>query len=1285
LVGAKTQTMKRLLWLLALAGALLLAFTLASVAAALVDDTFADGNSQNQDLANNSLRLFNGRANTARTEAVGSVSFDVTNASGSEAFWAYFTNAGAPLRLGVGDRLAVALNFSLAGFGGAGQDVRFGVLDSLGTRNSANLTAGMNDATFVNDSGYSLQFYASGQGAPFVIGRRTTLTSANVFNSFADFTAVTSGASGATARQTLANGTPYTLSYTIERLSATETRITAAVTGGALSDLNYTVVESSPVPNTTFDYFAFRIAGPAFATKLIFMRLSVAYTPAPPVITSQPQPSSVTVQVGSNVTLAVAATGSALSYQWQKNEVAIGGNASASTPTLNLTSVQLGDAGNYTCVVSNAGGSVRSNAVRLNVTTEPVPPPPSIIKQPTDTTVTVGAMASFSVNATGAALVYQWFKNGALLAGATEATLSFASAQVSDAGSYTVVVSNSSGSVTSAPAALLVVSTLAVTNLAPGDEALNVCIDTSLQLTFDQAPQIGRSGRVRVYRADDTLVDTIDLSLNAQTKNIGTASAPFNYFPIIITGNTAAIYLHQALEYDQSYYVTIEPGVLTDMAGVPFAGISAPNVWRFSTKALGPASGSAALTVAADGRGDFCTVQGAVDFAPVGNTQRVTITVQRGIYQEIVYISSNKPFITVRGEDRELSVIQYANNANLNAGNNRAMFGVDAADFTLENITLVNSTPRGGSQAEAFRGGSQTGQRILLNHVNLKSFQDTLLLQGRAFVNDSYIEGDVDFMWGNGAAFFQNCELKAVAPGFYAQVRNPQGGNGNVYVNCRLTGLPTLTGVYLARVDPNVFPYSQVVFINCALGPHILPTGWLLNNATAAPNVQFWEYQSTNLNGAPLDVSQRAPFSRQLSAAEAAQWSNPAFVLSGWTPVALTVSPSLVLMDEALTVNYLAPGGNRATDWVGLFRVGEPDANPIAQLPASASINNNLIFKPPAAAGRYEFRYFRGDGSRAATSNTVTLLAAPSRRSDAPLGFAAVNALGQNGTTGGAGGQTVTVTTAAEFLAAIARPEPLIIRVVGMLTLPGPMHDVASHKTIVGVGANSGLSGGGLNIGLPANDNLTEPPPNAVKNVIIRNLRFTNLPDDAINLQMFTHHVWIDHCDFSNGFDGLIDVKRGSDYVTISWNRLHQHSKTSLVGHDDNNGAQDSGRLKVTYHHNWFDDTLQRNPRVRFGEPVHVFNNFYLNNAEVGAACFVNSGCLIEGNYFENVRTPITINNEGPPGRAVERLNVYVRSGAPVVGGGVIEPRAFYRYTLDNAADVRTVVTQGAGVGKLRF
>jgi pectate lyase len=300
------------------------------------------------------------------------------------------------------------------------------------------------------------------------------------------------------------------------------------------------------------------------------------------------------------------------------------------------------------------------------------------------------------------------------------------------------------------------------------------------------------------------------------------------------------------------------------------------------------------------------------------------------------------------------------------------------------------------------------------------------------------------------------------------------------------------------------------------------------------------------------------------------------------------------------------------------------------------------------------------------------------------IGFAQVNAWGQNGTTGGCGGPVVTVTTASAFLAAIARSGPVIVQVSGIIALPGPMHDVTSDKTIVGVGANSGLTGGGLNIGLPPDDSVTAPPANAVHNIIIRNLNFSGTPDDAINVQMFSHHVWIDHNDLSNGFDGLVDIKRGSSYVTVSWNHTHHHTKNMLLGHSDDNAAQDTGRLKVTYHHNFFDQTPQRNPRVRFGDPVHVFNNYYLRNSDIGIACQNGAGCVIENNVFENTEEAYAIDYAGPRGRIVARGNLFIGESAPgTIGGTVQEPSSFYPYTLESADAVRASVLAGAGTGRI--
>jgi pectate lyase len=305
-----------------------------------------------------------------------------------------------------------------------------------------------------------------------------------------------------------------------------------------------------------------------------------------------------------------------------------------------------------------------------------------------------------------------------------------------------------------------------------------------------------------------------------------------------------------------------------------------------------------------------------------------------------------------------------------------------------------------------------------------------------------------------------------------------------------------------------------------------------------------------------------------------------------------------------------------------------------------------------------------------ATGASPVGAAVPTAQAD---GFASVNALGQNGTTGGVAGPTVTVTTAAALADYAGRNTPYTILVSGTITFDD-MITVVANKSIIGVGSTATISGGGLQLGS------TTRPGN---NVIIRNLRFVNASDDSISVTNSAHHVWIDHNELSNGFDGLLDIKRKSTFVTVSWNHFHHHSKATLVGHSDT-FTGDVGFLKVTYHHNFFDGTTQRHPRVRFGDPVHVYNNFYRDNGLYAIASTENAGVLAEANYFRNVAHPIYVGyDKSGPGRVVERGNIYDASGAPQTAGTVIEPRTFYAYSLDDPALLPTIVPAGVGVGRI--
>jgi pectate lyase len=276
-------------------------------------------------------------------------------------------------------------------------------------------------------------------------------------------------------------------------------------------------------------------------------------------------------------------------------------------------------------------------------------------------------------------------------------------------------------------------------------------------------------------------------------------------------------------------------------------------------------------------------------------------------------------------------------------------------------------------------------------------------------------------------------------------------------------------------------------------------------------------------------------------------------------------------------------------------------------------------------------------------------------------GWASTN----GGTSGGAGGPTVNVSSLSALQQAVSTPGPRIVRVSGVIS-GSDMIRVQSNISILGANG-AGIRGAGFTV-------------RQARNVIIRNLAFSNAEDDSVNIEE-SQNVWVDHNSFTNGYDGAVDVKRGSDFVTISWNRTFNHGKSMLLGHSDDNGAQDRGHLRVSYHHNFFDGSGTRHPRTRFGNPVHVYNNYYRDN-EYGVASTEGSGVLVEGNYFENVDEPTLVGYaDSAPGTVVQRGNTFVGGGQPQAAGSVAAIP--YRYALEASSGIKARVSAGAGPGKV--
>jgi pectate lyase len=285
-----------------------------------------------------------------------------------------------------------------------------------------------------------------------------------------------------------------------------------------------------------------------------------------------------------------------------------------------------------------------------------------------------------------------------------------------------------------------------------------------------------------------------------------------------------------------------------------------------------------------------------------------------------------------------------------------------------------------------------------------------------------------------------------------------------------------------------------------------------------------------------------------------------------------------------------------------------------------------------------------------------------------PVGFAAYG----YDLTGGQGGAVLVATNEASLAFALGSATPRVVHLLGAITLAGNVA-CRNNKTLIGVGTNATIIGN-LNI-------------SRATNVIVSNLHFTNPSGvgdaDGVTVE-YSEHVWIDHCTFYDCSDGSLDITHGSDLVTVSWCKFYYtvntgHNFVTLVGHSDSNAGEDSGRLRVTLHHNWWSTLCaERMPRVRFGQ-VHVFNNYANtpgNNYCVRAS--IGSEVLVENNYYENLDSPYEY--FAPNGLIKATGNTTVNcTGVQAFSDAVFVPP--YSYTLETPAAAKPNVMAGAGAG----
>ncbi|KAJ4300101.1 hypothetical protein N0V88_002770 [Collariella sp. IMI 366227] len=288
----------------------------------------------------------------------------------------------------------------------------------------------------------------------------------------------------------------------------------------------------------------------------------------------------------------------------------------------------------------------------------------------------------------------------------------------------------------------------------------------------------------------------------------------------------------------------------------------------------------------------------------------------------------------------------------------------------------------------------------------------------------------------------------------------------------------------------------------------------------------------------------------------------------------------------------------------------------------------------------------------------------------ANLGYASLN----GGTKGGAGGTVTTVSTLAQFTAAVNEKNsaPVIVVVKGIIEGNTKVR-VGSNKSIIGL-PGSGFKGIGLHF-------------RRQRNLIVRNIisSFVEADNgDALKIEESTN-VWVDHCNFHSAliadkdfYDGLVDASHGSDFITISHTYFHDHWKASLVGHSDSNAGDDKGKLHVTYANNYWKNCGSRGPLFRFGTG-HIYNSYYENMSITAINSRMGAQVLAQSNAFKDVPVAITSRDSKQVGY-VTAIDNDLGGGLNDAPAGNMSPSSVgYLYSLLGSSAVAARVPREAG------
>lgn len=297
-------------------------------------------------------------------------------------------------------------------------------------------------------------------------------------------------------------------------------------------------------------------------------------------------------------------------------------------------------------------------------------------------------------------------------------------------------------------------------------------------------------------------------------------------------------------------------------------------------------------TVAADGSGNFKTIQQALDKVPSNNNSPITIYVKKGVYKEVVIVDATKNNINLIGEDKNTTIITFNNHAGtktpqgdtLNTWTCATVF-VYGNNFHAENISFENNAGFTAGQAVALR---VEGNRASFFNCRMLGFQDVLFLSGngvKQYFRDCYIEGTTDFIFGAATAVFKNCHIHSKKNSHVtAASTNSIIPFGFVFFDCKLTADSVTNKVSLGRPWS---PTASVTYINCWMDKHIVPEGW--NNWKNPANEATARYAEYNSSGPGANPEARVKWSKQLTAEEAGRYTLKN-IMGEWDPESIKIS-----------------------------------------------------------------------------------------------------------------------------------------------------------------------------------------------------------------------------------------------------------------------------------------------------------------------------------------------------------------------------------------------------------